>query len=160
MKILWSQCPSASCNEFTSTLNNRDNERVEQTVGDGGERESVKEEGKCLKEKGTGEKETGKTALHPDWLEAWSKDRHAEQNVIIDVRHHFQPAALSSSLFLNDSRGSLYSIHNWKTLSSLLGHETQTARQTQGFCFLNVQRSALSSLIVFYFCHCVNFQII
>lgn len=32
-KILWSQCPSASCNEFTSTLNNRDNEGVEQAVG-------------------------------------------------------------------------------------------------------------------------------
>lgn len=31
-KILWSQCPSASCNEFTSTLNNRDN-GVEQAVG-------------------------------------------------------------------------------------------------------------------------------
>ncbi len=68
MKILWSQCPSASCNEFTSTLNNRDNERVEQAVGDGGEngeRESVEEEGKCVKEKGTGEKETG------NWL--WLK---------------------------------------------------------------------------------------
>lgn len=113
-----------------------------------------------MKEKGTGAKETGKTALHPDWLEAWLMDRHAEQNVIIDVCHYIQPAALSSSLFLNDSRGSLYSIHNWKTLSSLLGHETQTARQTRGFCFLNLQRSALSSLIVFYFCHCVNFQII
>lgn len=68
-------------------------------MGDGGEneeRERVEEEGKCAKEKGTGEKETGKTVLYPDWLEAQSMDRHAEQNVIIDVRHHLQPAASSS----------------------------------------------------------------
>lgn len=53
LKSLWSQCPSASCNEFTSTLNNGDNERVERAVGDGGEigeRERVEEEGKCVKE--------------------------------------------------------------------------------------------------------------
>lgn len=78
-------------------------------MGDGGEigeRERVEEEGKCVKEKGTGEIEAAETALHPDWLEAWSMDRHADQNIIIDVRHQFQAAA-SSSAALQMSPGDL-----------------------------------------------------
>lgn len=70
MKSLWFQCPSASCNEFTSTSNNRDNKRAERAVGDGGEngeRERVEEEGKCVKEKGTGEKEAGRDCLLIGW---------------------------------------------------------------------------------------------
>lgn len=43
-------------------------------------------------------RERGRQRLHPDWLEAWSMDRHADQNVIIDVRHQLQAAA-SSSVF-------------------------------------------------------------
>jgi len=98
VKSLWSQCPSASCNEFTSTLNNRDNKRDERAVGDGGENGERKGRGGGEMCEGDGHRrESGRQ--RDCILIGWKCGRWiGDQNVIIDVRHQLQAAA-SSSVF-------------------------------------------------------------